>query len=61
MLGLKRSVVFAWLRENKLVFQNKTEATKKAIDMGILKQVIKGNYSTMVVTATGVEYIRNNM
>ena len=61
MLGLKRSVVFAWLRENKLVFQNKTEATKKAIDMGILKQVIKGNYSTMVVTATGVEYIRSNM
>ena len=61
MLGLKRSVVFAWLRENKLVFQNKTEATKKAIDMGILKQVIKDNYSTMVVTATGVEYIRNNM
>lgn len=61
MLGLKRSVVFAWLRENKLVFQNKTEATKKAIDMGILKQVVKGNYSTMVVTATGVEYIRNNM
>ena len=61
MLGLKRSVVFAWLRENKLVFQNKTEATKKAIDMGILKQVIKGNYSTMVVTATGVEYIRNNI
>ena len=61
MLGIKRSVVFAWLRENKLVFQNKTEATKKAIDMGILKQVIKGNYSTMVVTAIGVEYIRNNM
>lgn len=58
MLGLNRSKVFRVLREKGMVYKKKTEATQKAIDKGYFKHVIKGGHSTMVITAKGVEYLR---
>lgn len=58
MLGLNRSKVFRVLREKGMVYKKKTEATQKAIDKGYFKHVIKGGHSTKVITAKGVEYLR---
>lgn len=58
-LNVKRTDVYRMLREKELVYKNKTEATKKGIDKGYFKQVIKCGYSTMVVTSKGLEYIKS--
>ena len=58
MLGLKRSYVFAVLREKGYVFKNRTEATQKGIDKGYFKQIMKSGYSTMVITPKGIEFLR---
>lgn len=58
MLGLNRAEVFRVLREKGMVYKKKTEATQKAVDKGYFKHVIKGGHSTMVITAKGVEYLR---
>ena len=60
MLGLKRNKVFEFLRENELVYKNKTEATQKAIDKGWFKQVLKNGYPTMVITPKGIDFLQNN-
>lgn len=60
LLNLSPRKTFAWLRDKGLVFQNRTEATVKAIEMGIFKQIMKNNYSTMVITPAGIEYLREN-
>lgn len=59
MLGLNRTEVFKVLREKGMVYKNKTEATKKAVDKGYFKHVIKGGHSTMVITPRGIEYLRD--
>lgn len=58
MLGLNRTEVFKVLREKGMVYKKKTEATQKAVDKGYFRHVIKGGHSTMVITAKGVEYLR---
>ena len=59
MLGLKRNKVFEVLRDKGLVYKNKTEATQKAIDRGLFKQVLKNGYPTMVITPKGIDYIKD--
>ena len=59
MLGLKRNKVFQVLRDKGLVYKNKTEATQKAIDRGLFKQVLKNGYPTMVITPKGIDYIKD--
>lgn len=59
MLGLKRNKVFEVLRDKGLVYKNKTEATQKAIDRGLFKQVLKSGYPTMVITPKGIDYIKD--
>ena len=59
MLGLKRNKVFEVLRDKGLVYKNKTEATQKAIDRGLFKQVLKNGYPTMVITPKGLDYIKD--
>ena len=59
MLGLSRKKVFEVLRDKGLVYKNKTEATQKAIDRGLFKQVLKNGYPTMVITPKGIDYIKD--
>lgn len=60
MLKLPEKKVFEWLREKELVFKRKTEATSKGVENGYFKQIIKNNYSTMVITPKGIDFIKNN-
>lgn len=59
MLGLSRKKVFESLREKGLVYKKKAEATQKAIDKGLFKQVLKNGYSTMVITPKGIDYLKD--
>lgn len=60
MLGLNRDKVFEFLRSRKLVLDKKTEASARGIERGLFKQVMKGAYSTMMITPKGIEYLQKH-
>lgn len=61
MLGLNRKQTFSWLRNNNLVFQNKTTPTKKAVELRIMKIIIKNGYDTMVITPKGIDFLMKHL
>lgn len=60
MLGLNRDKVFEFLRSRKLVLDKKTEASSRGIERGLFKQVMKGSYSSMMITPKGIEYLQKH-